>query len=607
MRPLHSIALPAVCVGAYFLSSGIVRQQQLMPISDSPRDGTLVVGIKSTEVAAKNASSNSWSEISQLPPTPQNQWKALEFFKEWAQRDGLGAISHLSLPAQATSNLWPKKRQALQQFYLMWASIGPDQAWKQAQESGDSLAINAVASVLAASDPQKILAWTPPPQPETSVAPDPFAPPTPAVVDAAETDDSTTERPRSGVDPAHSSNLASILDPAVLLLAQRSLPLQDLDLVEDSASRELLVAHAVLSQPLGQLDAILDQQKVGFPEGVALRLIDRSREEMRKLLESKISIESEEDPLFNRYGFISKEYLRSLPSADVAEAFSLQGKIFGWGSDRHIFNGEQLHALPHFESMAQLWDTASLAQAVEKFIPPSSGASPNQLGCWIACVDELMERDPAALLPALAKVPADFGFSKFRDFEDAWFWIPSTPENAAAARALIEVAPFALKRRFIDASYAPLLEYELPFLADQLKLQDRSQDDDEPGLFSGVSVSDLLLKWLVKAPEEATKFIDLYPKSIEASDVLVASAKWVGEDPESASRWLTTLPPSERKDAAITGMLNTLTWHDPASCLIWSNQLSDSTARQDAQRKILNTWRIYDPSRADAAAATLPK
>lgn len=569
MRAFHYILLPSLCAGAIYVSR-LASGRTATPVEKQTtisRDSIPDTGQRANIPPPEKVMT--WEEISRLSPTLENRWQALDFFKQQAQSDPLSfATILLSLQVDQCS-LWPG-REPIRHFFLTWAAIDSDKAWAFARESKDAEAINAVAGVLATTNPREVLA-------------DEFA------------------------------------SADVRLLAQTSLPISELQSVSDPKTRLQLLAHALLSGPLNE-ETMAAAERVADPESsyeagrwrkqIAQRLVEGSRGQARALLESESAIKTLTDPFespaanSSLLNSIRDAYVNSIPPGAIDEALSLPESMRKPVVDP--FSSELAH---DFTGLARAWDDASLAKATDEL---SSGlrASKVTTSLWNACFNELLQRNPAALLPMINQLPPDFRVSSGAQFSGAD--MPLNKETAASARTLIENAPVGLKNQLLQAMLPVLTEFEFAFTAQQLAAGNSFKPSATAAVSSGkdvplpkVDTSAFMLRWLENDATAATSYLQKNPEIVTSQEIQSTAKNWVKSDPESASQWLTTLPAGERKDAAINGMLDVLKWHDPASSLAWAGQISQPEARHAAQASILRTWGQWAPTAAAQAAAAL--
>ena len=78
---------------------------------------------------------------------------------------------------------------------------------------------------------------------------------------------------------------------------------------------------------------------------------------------------------------------------------------------------------------------------------------------------------------------------------------------------------------------------------------------------------------------------------------------WVEQDPMAASSWLASLPPSRKRDVAVTGFCRGLSPLDPRSAADWALTVQDTALKASAVQDALGAWKQKDPAAAAEWAA----
>lgn len=78
------------------------------------------------------------------------------------------------------------------------------------------------------------------------------------------------------------------------------------------------------------------------------------------------------------------------------------------------------------------------------------------------------------------------------------------------------------------------------------------------------------------------------------------AGEWAAKDPTAASSWLATLPPSPKRDAAVTGFCRELAPVDPPSAAQWALSVQDAGLKETALKDAVGAWKQKDPAAAQA-------
>ena len=77
------------------------------------------------------------------------------------------------------------------------------------------------------------------------------------------------------------------------------------------------------------------------------------------------------------------------------------------------------------------------------------------------------------------------------------------------------------------------------------------------------------------------------------------SGYWTKKDPTAASAWLATLPPSDKREAAVLAFFREATSVDPAGAASWALTVIDAAQREPAVSHALAAWRQAEPAAAN--------
>ncbi|MES2468496.1 MAG: hypothetical protein V4675_14410 [Verrucomicrobiota bacterium] len=92
-------------------------------------------------------------------------------------------------------------------------------------------------------------------------------------------------------------------------------------------------------------------------------------------------------------------------------------------------------------------------------------------------------------------------------------------------------------------------------------------------------------------------------ESMPPEQVTKLSNSWTRKDPAAASSWIATLPPSDKREAAVLAFCREVTSVDPAGAAAWALTVIDPTQRETAVHNALAAWRKAEPAAAEAWAA----
>jgi hypothetical protein len=121
-------------------------------------------------------------------------------------------------------------------------------------------------------------------------------------------------------------------------------------------------------------------------------------------------------------------------------------------------------------------------------------------------------------------------------------------------------------------------------------------------LYGDLNAGLVAIQLVHRDPEEgarwAVNFRDI--DSIE-SEIPQLTKGWADEDPQGASEWLRTLPPSKARDLAAAGLVEAVAPFDPAGAFVWAAEIGDAGKRAAALDQSFEAWSWSDPNAAVAA------
>ena len=106
---------------------------------------------------------------------------------------------------------------------------------------------------------------------------------------------------------------------------------------------------------------------------------------------------------------------------------------------------------------------------------------------------------------------------------------------------------------------------------------------DLRGCFADPAAYASALDWLQQDSGAATEWLAGRPQSVNLSSVV---QNWAGQDPETCSAWLNTLPTGEMKDGAIHGLVTGIRWHDPQMAGAWAAQAGSTALREKLVKEV---------------------
>ncbi|MEM7143595.1 MAG: hypothetical protein AAF591_00580 [Verrucomicrobiota bacterium] len=85
--------------------------------------------------------------------------------------------------------------------------------------------------------------------------------------------------------------------------------------------------------------------------------------------------------------------------------------------------------------------------------------------------------------------------------------------------------------------------------------------------------------------------------------------RWAGDDPVAASQYLSDMPASEHRDAAVSGLVSRHRWEDPVAAIVWADSISSEKQRLETITRAGQAWTRLDPTAAAewAVASGLPE
>jgi hypothetical protein len=161
-------------------------------------------------------------------------------------------------------------------------------------------------------------------------------------------------------------------------------------------------------------------------------------------------------------------------------------------------------------------------------------------------------------------------------------WAAALPEGELRGHALYEVA-----RAQVRADPAKAAAWAAPLAGDK----------NGSSVIYGIST-----EWGSRNGAAAVKWLDTLNGNQSAS-YGPAVAGWAKADPMAASQYISAMPPSEKRDYAIGGLVYSHRWEDPTATISWANAIKDSKRRQEVLTLAAEAYARKDPA---GAAAWLP-
>jgi hypothetical protein len=161
-------------------------------------------------------------------------------------------------------------------------------------------------------------------------------------------------------------------------------------------------------------------------------------------------------------------------------------------------------------------------------------------------------------------------------------WAVNLPEGELRGNALFDVA-----RAQVRADPAKAAAWAAPLAGDK----------NGSSVIYGIST-----EWGGRNGAAAVKWLDTLSGNQSAS-YGPAVAGWAKADPLAASKYISTMPPSENRDYAIGGLVYSHRWEDPAATIAWAGEIKDTKRRQEVLTLAAEAFARKDPA---GAAAWLP-
>lgn len=150
LHPL--LLLPALFAAAWGAGRWSVRESA----SVSPLAGP-VASSPAGEKPPRARDGDAWDALSRQQPAPENRWRALTLFRQWAETDPATHAKRLASLPEDGCPLWPG-RGALETFCKVWAAHDPEGAWQAVQNDPLKSMRDTVAALRAESHAQEIAA-----------------------------------------------------------------------------------------------------------------------------------------------------------------------------------------------------------------------------------------------------------------------------------------------------------------------------------------------------------------------------------------------------------------------------------------------------------------
>ena len=115
--------------------------------------------------------------------------------------------------------------------------------------------------------------------------------------------------------------------------------------------------------------------------------------------------------------------------------------------------------------------------------------------------------------------------------------------------------------------------------------------------------SDLAKVMAQDDPQTAIKWMETLPGGGARDQAIGGIAEtWINYDPGAASEWITKLPAGEGRDTAAGKLAATVARDDPSAAFVWANSIADPAARRKSAEAVLETWKNNGGKEAAGAA-----
>jgi hypothetical protein len=128
-----------------------------------------------------------------------------------------------------------------------------------------------------------------------------------------------------------------------------------------------------------------------------------------------------------------------------------------------------------------------------------------------------------------------------------------------------------------------------------------------PGSNRNQSINLLIQRWPASdAAAAAPAFLETLADNPaqQASAVGSAVSAWLTQDEQAASQWVSSLPPSQARDAGATQIVTQALKNDPTTAFNWASSIGNAAQRNTQISRVINQWATKDPAAATAAVQT---
>lgn len=476
-------------------------------------------------------------------PTLENRLQLLQHLQAAVKTSPEATLVRMEGLTESEASVWTP-REAQLAFWSVWAVTDLEAAWHAAEQRGDAVVLNAVAAALVEKDPHRVL-------------------------DSPELTDWHRLAKSRLLEKLETPGPEDLKDPAMALHWLRTRP------VSVAALETVFGSDAKGQHPL------------------AARLMESDRGKLIELIESGVPLSKQLNTALQGALFFR---CRAEESEQVLNLIARTAEKQPVSAAQESMSASVSVSL-YFSKAVRRWSNSELSAWLDGHI----AAGPDTIflpkgSAWLVCFQELAQRDPAALIPLLPRLPQGFQPYLRRGTPE----YPLTAESAAAAKQLIDTAP-AGHRASLLRTYLPLLQtFDLPFAAAQVERTNRDLVElrrEQPKfadlpMNQPVEAASLALAWVRQDPGAATEWLVRQPESVNLTS---AVSDWSGADPEACSGWLNTLPAGDTKDSAIRGLVEGIRWHDPEMAAEWAAQAGSDSLRQKLKKQVEEVVQTISP------------
>ncbi len=115
------------------------------------------------------------------------------------------------------------------------------------------------------------------------------------------------------------------------------------------------------------------------------------------------------------------------------------------------------------------------------------------------------------------------------------------------------------------------------------------------------SMTNVFNKWVARNPADAAQQLGSLPEKSQVTATTTLATAWLNQDPQTAEKWINTLPTGTARDNAVSQIIRIEGSNDLPTAYTWATTIGNDALRYTQIRQVVQQWSGKDPAAAAAA------